>query len=293
MIHVSSYPFFRSLCKCRGSRFSVFLTMVCTILLLTACSSSQSFNRQNISYSPSPLILSNGNIDVNLTVRIPPKYVAPNSLVTLTPCLFWEEEGLLGDSVTVQGERVEGLQQIISHKRGGSVHLTTSFPYRNGIEEAALVLYVQSRVGEQVNDCAIPIDTGVNCTQILLERAIDELGSQGRADVNVQAGLQAVQQNRMTVAAVKFDLVGGNCAFIANILAQNYAQANIQRAKLNTSRPLTAYLTALLGVRMENEALLRQGLQALVASKDAALLHRIKHDMEFKNVKQIINETIP
>lgn len=279
--------------KLLSSRLSVLFFLIGFTLLLTSCGSSHPFNRQCISYSPSPLILNNGHIDVDLTVRIPPKYVHPKALVTLTPCLFWGDQGVLGDSVTVQGERVEGMKPIISHKRGGMVHLTSSFPYRNGIEEAAFVLYVQSQVGEQISDCAVPIDTGVNCTQVLLQRAIDELGSSGRTDINVQAGLKAMQQNRLTVAAVKFDLVGGNCSFIANILAQNYAQANIQRAKLNPAQPLTAYLTALLGTRMEDEALLRQGLQALVASKDVALLHRIKHDMEFKNVKPIINEIIP
>lgn len=283
----------RLLRESRGSWLSVLLTTVGIAFLLTACNSTSTLSRQHIFYSPNPLMLSNGHVDVDLTVQIPSKYIARNALVTLTPCLFWNDEGLLGDSLTVQGERVEGMQQIISHKRGGVVHLSSSFPYRNGMEEATLVLYVQSKVGEQITDCAVPIDSGVNCTQALLERAIDELGPQGRTDINVKAGLQALQQNRATVAAVKFDLVGGNCAFIANILAQNYAQAKIQQTKLNPSHPLTAYLTALLGVRMEDEALLRQGLQALSTSKDTALLHRIKHDMEFKNVKPIIDEIIP
>lgn len=293
MIPLSSISCIRSLHQSQSARLPLLLAVVGLTLLLTACGSSKPLSRQHIFYSPNPLMLNNGHLDVDLTVHIPSKYVGRNALVTLTPCLFWNDEGLLGDSMTVQGERVEGMQQIISHKRGGVVHLSSSFPYREGIEEAALVLYVQSKVGEQVTDCAVPIDSGVNCTQALLERAIDELGPQGRTDINVQAGLKALQQNRTTVAAVKFDLVGGNCAFIANILAQNYAQASVQRAKLNPAQPLTAYLTALLGVRMEDEALLRQGLQALATSKDATLQHRIKHDLEFKNVKSIIDEIIP
>lgn len=270
-------------------------TAVCggTLVLLAACGGTATLSPSHVTFSPQPPTLRGGTVPVELTVRVPPHAVPRKSLVTFTPCLFWDEGGVLADSLTVQGERVEGMDQIVSYKRGAIVRLQASFPYRKGMEEAALVLHMETRQGGQSTATDIPLDTGVNCTQALMELAISTMPRSESNDAYMQAGLRAMKEGRMAVAAAQFDRVGGNCAFLANILAQNYAQADYTMTTLDASQPLTAYLTALLGVRMGNEELLRKGLQALSNSDYAPLKKRVKHDLEFKKVSEIVDEIVP
>jgi len=277
----------------RSIRRSVW-TALCglTLLLFTACGSSSTLSPSHISFSPQPPTLRGGVIPVELTIHVPPRAVPRKSLVTFTPCLFWDEGGMLADSLTVQGERVEGMNQIVSYKRGGVVKMQANFPYRKGVEEAALVIHVQTLQGEQATDIDIPLDTGVNCTQALMELAISTMPRTESNKAYMQTGMQAMKQGRMAVAAAQFDRIGGNCAFLANILAQNYAQANYTMSTLDGNQPLTAYLTAMLGVRMENEELLRKGLQALAESDYAPLKKRVKHDLEFEKVSEIVDEIV-
>lgn len=269
-------------------------TIVCggALLLLAACGDTATLSPSHFTFSPQPLTLRGGVVPVELTVRVPPHAVPRKSLVTFTPCLFWDEGGLLADSLTVQGERVEGMNQIISYKRGGIVRMQAEFPYRKGMEEAALVMHVETRTGAQSADTDVPLDTGINCTQALMELAISTMPRTEANNAYMQAGLQAMKQGRMAVAAAQFDRVGGNCAFLANILAQNYAQADYTMSTLDGNQPLTAYLTAMLGVRMGNEELLRKGLQALANSDYAPLKKRVKHDLEFRKVSEIVDEIV-
>lgn len=269
-------------------------TAVCgvTLLLLTACGGAATLSPSHVTFSPQPPTLRGGIVPVELTVRVPPHAVPRKALVTFTPCLFWDEGGLLADSLTVQGERVEGMNQIVSYKRGAIVRLQASFPYRKGMEEAALVLHVETRQGEQSTDTDLPLDTGINCTQALMELAISTMPRSESNNAYMQAGLQAMKQGRMAVAAAQFDHIGGNCAFLANILAQNYAQADYTMTTLDPNQPLTAYLTALLGVRMNNEELLRKGLHALENSDYAPLKKQVKHDLEFEKVSEIVDEIV-
>lgn len=269
-------------------------------LLLGACGSSPaSWQSSDFAYSPQPLFFDGQHMDVEVMGQLPPKSVPPKALVTLTPCLFWEGGGLLGDSLTVQGERVEGMNQIVSHKHGGRVRLTARFPYREGMEGATLVVYAQTAIeGRLVGETAVPLDSGVNTTRTLLFRAIAECGRPA-TDPAIQAALRAFAQGRMAVVAAQLAPVGGDCALLADILAQNYASARQRLSKPAATSPATseptalrAYLQALLGARTDNAALLRQGLQQLVRLGDKGLLRRARHDVEFRNMKEIVDEIV-
>lgn len=270
-------------------------------LLLASCSGTASMlQTSDFAYSPQPLFVDGQHMVVEVMGQLPPKSVPRRALVTLTPCLFWEGGGLLGDSLTVQGERVEGMRQIVSYKRGGRVRLSGDFPYREGMERAALVVYVETREGDRlVSETSVPLDTGVNCTRMLLPLALAEAG-RSASDPVVQNAWRAMLSGRMAVMAAQLDEVGGNAALLADILAQNYASAR-ERLKAydsaTASAPkataLTAYLRALFGARTSDPDILRQGLQQLRQSGDTKLLNRARHDVEFRYMHEILDEIVP
>lgn len=281
----------------RGLRL---LPLTACALLLAACGGTPAaLQSTDFAYSPQPLFIEGQSMAVEVMGQLPPKSVAPKALVTLTPCLFWEGGGLLGDSLIVQGERVEGMHQIVSHKHGGRVRLTADFPYREGMEGAALVVYVQTSVGGRlVSETAVPLDSGVNTTRTLLYRAIAESGRPA-SDSAIQTALRALSQGRMAVVAAQLNPVGGDCALLADILAQNYASARQRLDKPTSTSPsasptaLGSYLQALLGARTDNADLLRQGLQQLVRLGDKSLMRRARHDVEFRKMKEIVDEIVP
>ncbi len=79
--------------------------------------------------TPSPLEAIGGYVPATITGTFPEKYFDKKSVVTVTPYLVYPEGETAGTPFVYQGEKVEGNNQAISYKMGGTITMTTSFKY--------------------------------------------------------------------------------------------------------------------------------------------------------------------
>ena len=101
-------------------------------LLLTSCASLQKMkkNADQINFKVTPEILEThgGDVDVAINGRFPAKYFNKKATVVATPVLKYNGGEVAFEPVTVQGEKVDANNKVISFTSGGS------FAYKDAVE---------------------------------------------------------------------------------------------------------------------------------------------------------------
>ncbi len=111
----------------------------------------------------------------------------------------------------------------------------------------------------------------------------------GSDNIDEALGNLYIAQGKYNLAASKLQNSATNSAMLAQIMAQDYATATQTLKAIKSPDATTQYLKALLGARMNNESLVREGLAA-VSQTDAALAHRAANDIEFARYKSLIQQ---
>ncbi len=101
-------------------------------LFLTSCASLQKMkkNADQINFKVTPEILEThgGDVDVAINGRFPAQYFNKKATVVATPVLKYNGGEVAFEPVTVQGEKVDANNKVISYTSGGS------FAYKDAIE---------------------------------------------------------------------------------------------------------------------------------------------------------------
>ena len=114
---------------------------ICLVLALSSC--SKKFNQFNADYfttNPTPLEVVGNKIPETVTGNIPAKFFVKNAEVTITPVLVYGNEESTSSSITLQGEKVRGNNQVVSYDRGGAVTIPVMFNYKPEMMKSTLFL---------------------------------------------------------------------------------------------------------------------------------------------------------
>lgn len=218
-------------------------------LLLTGCGKQKTFVSNNFAVSPTPLEYVAGEVPATISINVPGKVMPKKAVVACTPLLKWDGGALAGESLTLQGEKVEANHTIISYKNGGHATMRFSVPFREGMEKSELFMQFNARKGDKVLKMpTVKIGYGTQCTAALIARTA-QTANFGVAPDNFQRVINQKQE-----AAVKF-LIG---------------QANLRGSELN-SQTVQDFIKTLQNIKSDEQSLVLNNIEvSAYASPDGA-----------------------
>ena len=190
--------------------------MAMVVALMTSCSKKMGeLSSDYFTVTPQVLEAVGGKVPATINGKFPEKYFNKKAVVEVTPVLKWNGGEAKGQSAVFQGEKVEGNDQTISYKMGGSYTMKTSFDYVPEMAKSELYLEFKATVGKKtVTIPAVKVADGVISTS--------ELVGQTLGSANPANGDDAFQR----VIKEKYD---ANIMFLIQ-------QANIRSSELKTAK---------------------------------------------------------
>ena len=124
------------------------------VLAFSSCSKMGELFPDYFTTNPEVLEAIGGKVPVTITGKFPEKYFKKNATVEVTPVLRWEGGEAKGQPATFQGEKVQGNDQTISYKTGGTYTMKASFDYVP--EMAKSELYLDFKIKKGKKEYTIP-----------------------------------------------------------------------------------------------------------------------------------------
>lgn len=118
-----------------------FLLTVLSVMLLSSCSSKMKELQSNyFTVTPRVLEVTGTQIPVTIDGRFPQNFFNKKSVLTITPVLKYEGGEASAESVTFQGEKVQGNNRTVSYEKGGNFTMKMNFDYIPEMAKSALYL---------------------------------------------------------------------------------------------------------------------------------------------------------
>ena len=124
------------------------------VLAFSSCSKMGELDPSYFTTNPEVLEAIGGKVPVTITGKFPEKYFKKNAVVEVTPVLRWEGGEAKGQPATFQGEKIQGNDQTISYKAGGSYTMKANFDYIP--EMAKSELYLDFKITKGSKTYTIP-----------------------------------------------------------------------------------------------------------------------------------------
>ena len=194
------------------------LLMAMVVALFSSCSKKMGpLSADYFTVTPQVLEAVSGKVPATINGKFPEKYFNKKAVVEVTPVLKWNGGEAKGQPATFQGEKVEGNNQSISYKMGGSYTMKTSFDYVPEMAKSELYLEFKATIGKkEVTIPAVKIADGVISTSELVNNTL--------GNANPALGEDAFQR----IIKEKHD---ANIMFLIQ-------QANIRSSELKTAKEL-------------------------------------------------------
>ena len=150
------------------------LLMACFVALISSCSGKMGeLSSDYFTVTPQVLEAKGGKVPATINGKFPEKYFNKKAVVEVTPVLKWNGGEAKGQPAVFQGEKVEGNDQAISYKMGGSYTLKTSFDYVPEMAKSELYLEFKATIGKKtVNIPAVKIADGVISTSEMVNQTL-------------------------------------------------------------------------------------------------------------------------
>ena len=192
------------------------LLMAMVVALFSSCSKNMGeLSADYFTVTPQVLEAVGGKVPATINGKFPEKYFNKKAVVEVTPVLKWNGGEAKGQPATFQGEKVEGNDQTISYKMGGSYTMKTSFDYVPEMAKSELYLEFKATIGKKVVTIpAVKIADGVISTSELVNNTL--------GNANPALGEDAFQR----IIKEKHD---ANIMFLIQ-------QANIRSSELKTAK---------------------------------------------------------
>ena len=173
--------------------------LVALVAVLTSCGSKMGeLPSDYFTTTPQVLEAVGGQVPVTINGKFPEKYFKKNAIVTVTPILKWNGGQAVGESATFQGEKVEGNDQTINYRLGGSYTLKTSFDYVPEMAKSELYLQFEAKKGKKVITIpAVKIADGVLSTSELVSGTLRNATPANAEDAFQRVIKQAKEANIM------------------------------------------------------------------------------------------------
>ena len=138
------------------------------VIALSSCSKMGELSSDYFTTNPEVLEAIGGKVPVTITGKFPEKYFKKNATVEVTPVLRWSGGEAKGEPTTFQGEKVEGNNQTISYKSGGTYTMKASFDYIPEMLVSELYLdFVITKGSKEYTIPSVKIADGVIATSEL------------------------------------------------------------------------------------------------------------------------------
>ena len=124
------------------------------VLAFSSCSKMGELDPSYFTTDPEVLEAIGGKVPVTITGKFPEKYFKKTATVEVTPVLRWDGGEAKGQPAMFQGEKVEGNDQTISYKMGGTYTMKASFDYVP--EMAKSELYLDFKIKKGKKEYTIP-----------------------------------------------------------------------------------------------------------------------------------------
>lgn len=122
------------------NKVSKFSLVLMAALVMTSCGGKLALTREHFTVTPETLESVGGKIDVTIEGVIPEKMFPNKGVVTFTPVLKYEGGEVEGTSLTLQGEKATGNNEVVPTKTGGAYSLKTSFDYIPAMNRSELYM---------------------------------------------------------------------------------------------------------------------------------------------------------
>lgn len=156
----------------KQSKIKIFASIALAALLVSCAGlNKMKKNADDVTYTVTPEVLEAhaGKVDVTVKVKVPEKYMDKKATVELIPVLKYDGGETAFPGKTVQGESVDGNNQVISYLNGGQYTYTGSVPYNDKMKVSDLVVRIRaSKGGESMDFDDIKIAEGVISTSGLV-----------------------------------------------------------------------------------------------------------------------------
>ena len=119
------------------------------VLAFSSCSKMGELSSDYFTTNPEVLEAVGGKVPVTITGKFPEKYFKKTATVEVTPVLRWEGGEAKGQPAMFQGERVQGNDQTISYKAGGTYTMKASFDYVPEMAKSELYLDFKIKLGSK------------------------------------------------------------------------------------------------------------------------------------------------
>ena len=149
------------------------LSAAALVLLTTSCSKLKALSADNFSVVPNPLETQQGGVPATINGVFPEKYMKKKAVVTVIPELRYADGQVAqGQSVTFQGEKVYGNDQVISYRVGGRYTMKANFDYLD-CNKADMYLKFKARIGSKFQAVpAVKVAEGIVATSELYKKTL-------------------------------------------------------------------------------------------------------------------------
>ena len=124
--------------------------LMALVVALSSCSKKMGeLSSDYFTVTPQVLEAVGGKVPATINGKFPEKYFNKKAVVEVTPVLKWDGGEAKGQPSVFQGEKVEGNDQTISYKMGGSYTMKTSFDYVPEMAKSELYLEFKATIGKK------------------------------------------------------------------------------------------------------------------------------------------------
>ena len=151
----------------------IVLSAAALVLLTTSCSKLKALSADNFNVVPNPLETQQGTVPATINGVFPEKYMKKKAVVTVMPELRYADGQVAqGQSVTFQGEKVQGNEQTISYLVGGRYTMKSTFAYLD-CNKADMYLKFDARIGKKVQKVPeVKVAEGIIATSELYKKTL-------------------------------------------------------------------------------------------------------------------------
>lgn len=119
------------------------------VFALSSCGKMGELSADYFTTNPEVLEAVGGKVPVTITGKFPEKYFKKNATVEVTPVLRWNGGEAKGQVAVFQGEKVQGNDQTIAYKAGGTYTMKASFDYVPEMAKSELFLDFKIKQGKK------------------------------------------------------------------------------------------------------------------------------------------------
>ena len=237
--------------------------LMALVFALSSCSSKMGeLSSDYFTTTPQVLEAVGGKVDVTINGKFPEKYFKKKAVVTVTPVLRWEGGEARGESMTFQGEKVQGNNQTIYYKAGGNYSMPASFDYVPEMAKSELYLEFDAKVGKKGKSVAIPavkVADGVIATSELVKNTLANANTANAEDAFQRVIQQAksanimflIQQANLRASELNSDSIKAFNEFVKNVNVD-------QKGKLMENIEISAYASPDGGIDLNDKLAARR-----------------------------------